>query len=123
MITIESSEKLKEYLIMIHTEKKLLIHSKKAEIKTTILFGNIISISLHTSPFDPMQITYKCKSQKNILQIIVSSIKDYLWIRSIFYEYKFPELLLTHTFKEMQKFETSVSLITFNMNRKDIQFN
>jgi len=111
-----------KYLVIPFNEQKLIMISKQGIIEETINFTDIISISLKYSSFIP--ILMQCKRSKfvQILEIVLPSLKDCLWLRSLIYQYKTPHFILSPiNDKSMKICKIPIYLLTFNMNRQTLQ--
>ena len=110
-----------KYLVLSTGEKKLIVMTKKLIIERTILLDDITSTSLKFSSFGSIMINYTRKGKSKELKIITASLREYLLIRSLFYQYKLPELTLNLSDKELKKLPMTFFLFTFNINRQSIQ--
>lgn len=110
-----------KYIVLATDEKKFLIMSKKIVLERTILFEDITSMSLKFSSLGSIIVNYVRGGKVKKLKVLVASLKEYLWIRSAFYQSRCPELLLSPSAKQLSKIPTSFFLFTFNINRQPIQ--
>eukprot|EP01022_Parablepharisma_sp_SALTPOND_P017645 TRINITY_DN2858_c0_g1_i1.p1 TRINITY_DN2858_c0_g1~~TRINITY_DN2858_c0_g1_i1.p1 ORF type:complete len:523 (+),score=46.84 TRINITY_DN2858_c0_g1_i1:2927-4495(+) len=110
-----------KYLLIPYGETKLVILSKQTAVEETITFSDILSISMKFSSFTPMIIQCKRAVYLQTLEVVLPSLKDSLWLRSIFYQYKASHLLLSPTDKHLKTFSLPIFLTTYNMGRQVLQ--
>jgi hypothetical protein len=110
-----------KYVVLSVEEKRLLVMTKKLITERTILFDDITSMSLKFSSIGSVIINYTRRGKGKKLKIITASLREYLLVRSLFYQYKLPELTLNLSDKELKKQAMTFFLFTFNINRQSIQ--
>ncbi len=110
-----------KYLIVPKTDIKLVITSRTLKTEETISFSDIVSVSMRYSSFTPTLVTCRRKVYMQTFAVVLPSMRDSIWLRSLFYSVRSPQLLLSPCDKTLKALPLPVFLLTFNMNRQVFQ--
>ncbi len=110
-----------KYLVLPRGESRLIIASRAFAVEENIGFDDIVSISGRFSSFTPTILNCRRGAYPRTLELVLPSLRDSLWLRSQFYGFRAPHMLLSSADHTLKTVPLPVFLITFNMNRQTLQ--